>query len=81
MGASDIPPVDCDHTPFPHLRDISFGRAPGGVGMIIGAGHAETWVGGETRSGPLGGAYGHIDPARMDPLENIGKGPPRKGLP
>ena len=53
--SSDIPPVDRDLSPFPHLQDVPFERATGGVRMIIGAGHADTWVGGETRRGPQGG--------------------------
>ena len=53
-GASDIPPSERDCGPFPHLQDIEFEKARGGVEMIIGAGHAEAWLGGEVKMGSMG---------------------------
>ena len=53
-GASDIPPSERDCAAFPHLQDIQFEKARGGVEMIIGAGHAEAWLGGEVKMGSMG---------------------------
>ena len=53
-GSSDIPPVDRDCSKFPHLADVVFERTAGSVDMIIGATHAEAWLGGECRMGAVG---------------------------
>ena len=57
-GAADIPPAKRDCSSYHHLKDIVFDEAEGGVEMIIGAGHAEAWMGGETRMGPTGEPVG-----------------------
>ena len=43
--SSDVPPMERDLSPFSHLRDVPFERAPGGVRMIVGVVHAEACVG------------------------------------
>ena len=57
-GAADIPPAKRDCSSYHHLKDIVFDEAEGGVEMIIGAGHAEAWLGGEARMGPTGEPVG-----------------------
>ena len=56
----DIPPAKRDCSSYLHLKDIIFNEAEGGVEMIIGAGHAEAWMGGETRMGPTGSKKLHL---------------------
>ena len=50
----DIPPFLRDLSDQPHIRDIKFPEAEGGVMMIIGAAHADAAVAQEIRRGPSG---------------------------
>ena len=71
-GASDIPPSERDCAAFPHLQDIQFEKARGGVEMIIGAGHAEAWLEGEVKMGSMG-AHGFEYPFGLDSGWNLGE--------
>ena len=76
-GSSDVPPVDRDCSKFPHLSDVVFERAMGDVDMIIGAAHAEAWLGGECRMGAVGEPVA-IKTLRVDTGGHVGLLDPRK---
>ena len=73
LGPSDVHPSEHDLSPYPHLEDVTFGKAEWGIEILLSGAHIEAWGCGVVRQGRKGEPVARNGPLGWTIIGVLGK--------
>ena len=73
LGPSDVHPSEHDLSPYPHLKDVTFGKAEWGIEILLCGAHIEAWGCGIVRQGRKGEPVARHGPLGWTIIGVLGK--------